>query len=186
MMSKLRLLALALIGVSAVASAAPVLLGSTTDPTGIDGLLVDGTTYNVTFSTTTLNPLFSFGVSPSADAAAALAGALNTLNVASLNGEPFESSSYQILLDDALSPSFSDFVECATISSATCALPWKAEIVLDTTGLGQIAAVGAAGSYFTVAADFVVASTSTPEPATLSLFILGLAGIGLMSRRRWT
>jgi hypothetical protein len=35
--------------------ATPVLVGTTTDPTGINDLVVDGTTYDVTFSTTTLN-----------------------------------------------------------------------------------------------------------------------------------
>jgi hypothetical protein len=45
-------LACALFGSSAFAQ---TLVGTTTDPKGIEGLVVDGTNYNVTFSTTTLS-----------------------------------------------------------------------------------------------------------------------------------
>ena len=51
----LGLVAMALMGISGVAGAVPILEGSKTQPTGIDGLVVDGKTYNVTFSTTKLN-----------------------------------------------------------------------------------------------------------------------------------
>src|ERR1051326_6453871 len=66
--------------VSGSANATPTLVGTTTNPTGIDGLVVDGTIYNVTFSTTTLNT-FTAGTTLSVDAATALKDALNTLGV---------------------------------------------------------------------------------------------------------
>ena len=40
-------LALALIGVCRSVMADPTLLGTTTDPTGVNGVIVDGATYNV-------------------------------------------------------------------------------------------------------------------------------------------
>lgn len=52
---------------SAAANADPALEGTTTNPTGINALLVDGTTYNVMFSTTTLNS-FTLGTTLSKDA----------------------------------------------------------------------------------------------------------------------
>lgn len=68
---------------SAAANADPVREGTTTNPTGINGLVVDGTIYNVTFSTTTLNS-FTLGTTLSKDAGSALAAALNTLLVTEL------------------------------------------------------------------------------------------------------
>ena len=88
----LGLLAFALIGVSGSAMADPTLLGTTTDPTGVNGVVVDGTTYNVTFSSTTFDsPLFTqftFGSATSIDAATNLAAALTSLRVTSLAGVP--------------------------------------------------------------------------------------------------
>ena len=51
----------------AAANATPTLVGTTTDPTGINDLVVDGTTYDVTFSLTTLNS-FIQGTTLSVDA----------------------------------------------------------------------------------------------------------------------
>jgi len=53
--------------------AAPALVGTTTDPTGIDDLVVDGVTYNVTFSTTAFDSPFARGTTASQDAANAIA-----------------------------------------------------------------------------------------------------------------
>jgi hypothetical protein len=60
-----------------IANATPTLLGNTTNPTGIDGVVVDGIDYNVVFSTTTFNT-FTDNSTLSIDSAAALASALNT------------------------------------------------------------------------------------------------------------
>src|SRR5262245_33843844 len=88
--SKLALAAWALIGSCALlfvtdrAMADPVLVGTTTDATGINGLVVDGITYDVTFVDGSYDtafagstPTFANNLTGAQDAATALAAALN-------------------------------------------------------------------------------------------------------------
>ncbi len=94
MIRKLRVLAVvaALAAVTTHAGATPSLQGTTTNPTGFDGLLVDGTLYDVTFSSGSYNSTYS---SPATflnnqtgaqDASVALANALNGAGVYGLDG----------------------------------------------------------------------------------------------------
>jgi hypothetical protein len=89
------------VSVATAATASQTLVGTTSSPTGINGLAVDGTTYNVTFSTTILNS-FVEGSSVSIDANQALAAALNSLSVTGL-GNSSAQSAYVIDIDNSLS-----------------------------------------------------------------------------------
>src|SRR5450631_4376250 len=66
-------------------SQAATLVGTTSDPTGINDLVIDGTTYNVTFSFTPAAYPFTAGTQQSLDAATSLASALTDLHVVGLN-----------------------------------------------------------------------------------------------------
>jgi hypothetical protein len=80
------------LAVSWAASAAPTLtMDGSGNPTGVTGLVVDGTTYNVTFSTDSYNTLFpsspTFGGNSAGadDASGALAAVLLAANITSLD-----------------------------------------------------------------------------------------------------
>jgi hypothetical protein len=73
------------------ARADAVLVGTTTSAMGVNGLVVDGTTYNVSFFHDSYNnvypannPIFAGNATLASDAATALAAALNTLSVTCL------------------------------------------------------------------------------------------------------
>ena len=159
---------------SSAAIASPVLLGTTTNPTGIDGLVVDGTTYNVTFSITTLNS-FTQGTVQSIDAAIALSAALNSLGVVELGDQGNQATGYFIGVDNTLSPL--DIAQCNTAGGSTCVAPWFYNITggvpLGEQNLGF-------NNIYLEAADF----SAVPEPLTLSLFGAGLVGAVAMRRRK--
>ena len=174
-------LAVAILGCSALisgnANATPTLVGTTTNPTGINGLIVDGTIYNVTFSTTTLNT-FTPGTTLSIDAGTALASALTTLSVTALNngGTVF----YILDVDNTLTN-----YDGPSLCTNACGVnpPWiEAE--------GRVTAVLGPIGFFpfsvtTEAADFTAVGTvAAPEPLTLSLFGVGLVGAAAMGRRK--
>ena len=82
---------MALISVSQVSAA--TLVGTTTDAMGIDGLVVDGVTYDVTFVNASYNtvfastpPTFLNNYTGAVDAASALTTALNSLGVTTMHG----------------------------------------------------------------------------------------------------
>jgi hypothetical protein len=159
---------------SAVANASPMLVGTTTNPTGINGLIVDGTTYNVTFSLTTLNS-FTYSSKLSVDANAALVDALNALSVTGLdNAAPL--SGFVLDVDN----SFSLFNSSGCLLVGFC---WVQAFGANFTNFGY-----QDGDdfhlYFLEAADFTAAHpTGVPEPFTLSLFGVGLLGAAAM--RKW-
>jgi len=88
-------LSTALIGVGGYAGA-QTLVGTTTDPKGIDGLVIDGTTYNVTFTNSqtghngptdySLPSPFTYNTPASHDAVGQLSVALSSLGVTRLAG----------------------------------------------------------------------------------------------------
>jgi len=146
----------------------------TTNPTEINGLVVDGTTYNVTFSTTALNS-FVEGSSVSIDARQALAAALNSLSVTG-PGNSSAQSAYVIDIDNSLSSFDGPFCD-------TTPTPCGAPLNIWEAGGGTLPNLGSSALFFSEAADFTVVGT-VPEALTLSLFGAGLVGAVAMRRRK--
>lgn len=177
---------------SSASSHAVTLVGTTSDAQGIDGLLVDGTTYNVTFVNNSYNNVYSatpptFLCSPlctgANDATAALISALNSLNVTDLVGLApalggFGSANYTALIPEVFSSGFvnSNSAACATYPSGNCiANTWGT-----SGGIFTDASTVYADNDYTV---FAVAAT-TPLPAALPLFAGGLGVLGLFGVRK--
>lgn len=184
----LGLLAFALIGVGGYARA-QTLVGTTTDPTGIDGLVIDGTTYNVTFSTTSPSQSpFEQGTAASYGAAIAMAGALSSLGVTALAGvsppadcppdnHVCQTNAVLFVAVDGGQGLMNDVATCLGDTGPAptpCSQhSWSADQIFQPPGLGYL------GTGYGYLANF----TAAPEPATLGLMLLGLAGIGLASRK---
>jgi hypothetical protein len=170
------------ISLSTVANATPVLLGTTTNPSGINNLVVDGTIYDVTLSTTALNT-FSYGSTLSNDAATSLASALNALSVTGL-GALTPTIENLINVDNSLS-NFSE-VFCLTVTAPGCAAggQWSVGHALGAFTLG----LSSDQSFYVEAADFSavgpVPTNGVPEPSTLALFPAGLAALLMLRRDR--
>jgi hypothetical protein len=77
-----------LLAACATARAAPRLLGTATDPTGVEGLVFDTATYDVTFSLSTFSSTFAGEPGFASDAAGALAKVLEAYGVTALDGGP--------------------------------------------------------------------------------------------------
>lgn len=105
------------------------LQGTTTDPSGITGLVVDGTTYNVSFLTGTYDsvytspPTFLGNATGATDASVGLASALNTLGVVGLLGNDCITHGCQILtpylIDNSNSPPVMHLTVTQTVPSYT-------------------------------------------------------------------
>jgi hypothetical protein len=72
------------LAVCGAALAAPTLVGTTTSASGIDGVVADSVTYDVTFSTSSFGSTFSTAKAAS-EASLALVADLNTLAVTGLS-----------------------------------------------------------------------------------------------------
>jgi hypothetical protein len=192
----LGLLALLCVGVDDHAIAA-TLVGTTTDPTGLNGLVVDGTTYNVTFSTNSYQSPFTQGTAASLDAASAIALAMSSLGVTQLAGvSPVEScppmsndcqfnAGLFVAVDNGVG--LNDAAAClgnppAGPPSDCDRASWRT-LLQDTSGnsFGQLAGLRSLEGFgYRYAADF----TAVSEPATFGLLALGLAGFGATRRVR--
>jgi PEP-CTERM motif len=173
---------------SAVAVSAPTLVGTTTDPTGINGLVVDGVTYDVTFSTTTFDSPFTLGTAASEAAAKAIASVFSTAGVTELGATKLlPEGFYLAYVDNGFnSAGLSEGTHCELgLSGGLCSPSnWVFDGGADFP-LGQYVISGTTTPFaYSVAANFTQVSSSVPEPTTLALFGLGFVGIALSRRRR--
>lgn len=169
---------------SGAALATPTLVGTTTDPTGIDNLVVDGKTYDVTISINDYLTVFPSGpdfATPSGagDAATALATFFASAGVTGLDGSPCGNGAIGASLICQVYVPSGDLAGLVSGSQAHDQGTGWSEIgpealALDTDTLGSVGA-----GYD----EWAVFKATVPEPATLALFGLGLAGVGLSRRR---
>jgi hypothetical protein len=181
----LGLLAVALIAVSANAMG-QTLVGTTTDASGIDGVVVGSVTYDVTFSTSSFDSTFDTSLA-AMDPSVALAADLNALSVTGLSnggasGFNCVSTGSVVSLCVIWAGSIASFAAAEYMPRGPWFGPggWVGPLGCPQTILGG------GGSGCLEAAHWTVVSPTTgvPEPATLSLFGLGIAGVGFMRRRR--
>jgi hypothetical protein len=193
---KLKLLGLivciALLGVSRAEAA--TLVGQSTDASGIDGLVVDGVSYNVSFeqvnygSVPGLNPSTFYGNPSGAfDASSALISALNSFGVSVLVDIRGDFVGYEALVVPIVINDFGLAVvgaECISYSSG-CVPSLSPVWFQVTTALPENGmAIFPSDQEF----DFAVfsAGAATPLPAALPLFASGLDALGLFGWRRRT
>jgi PEP-CTERM motif len=165
-----------------IAARAATLVGSQSVPTGVDGLVVDGITYNVTFTTESFATVFA-GTAPTflnnpngaADAATALAAALNNL------AGPFQGNFFLAEIPISVVSGGFDFrLEGVTAGRIPGSLVYEidqGENSIQNGGFPPNAAFDAGIAVFSVAG-------AVPEPSTWVMMILGFAGIGFMAYRR--
>jgi hypothetical protein len=152
---------------------AETLVGTTSDPTGINGLVVDGTTYNVTFVNGSYTSVYS-GAAPTFlgnqtgayDATVAIGTALNLFLVVPTPPLAYILVPYE---DPYIATGFD-----ASIYTQFNSV-W-------TNDPGNISSQP--DSYTSGAEDFAVFTAAVPEPSTWAMMILGFAGIGFMAYRR--
>jgi hypothetical protein len=142
--------------------------------------------YNVTFSTTTFDSPFTSGTAASQEAANAIAAVFSGAGVTELGGTALIPSGFYVTYVDNGFDTFgvSEGTHCQVGSAGTCS---TSHWVFDggaSFPLGAFTPIpGVPPIGYAVAADFMPASTSAPEPATLALFSAGLLGIGFFRRR---
>jgi len=152
------------------------LIGTTSDPTGINGLVVDGTTYDITFVSGSYNtvyntapPTFLGNGNGAIDATNAIDSALTDFGVII----PAYSSLFILTPFEYLDPGgvnlYGGYLE--TVSGS-----------LTTTIFYELYATDQSipGYEYT---SFVLAS-GVPEATTWAMLLLGFAGIGFMAYRR--
>jgi hypothetical protein len=164
--------------VSAGSSYAATLTGTASAATGIDGLVVDGVTYNVKFDPGSYSSVYAatptfLGDQPGAQAAAiALAAALQSLDVTGIAGIS-SSYNYQELDIPYQLEGGVVFVEQAVLFP-----PWTAPFEQGFLPSQDVTtADGNTGGEYALLAP-------TPIPAALTLFATGLGGLGLLGWRR--
>lgn len=173
---------------------AQTLVGPADGITGIDGLAVDGKTYDVTFNSGTLAAAFPAGINFNSinsanDAATSLATALQDFSVTGIgfSGCPeFLAACQSVFIPFSVDAS-GDTNSLVTTGYWCCnphsvVIGWGgAEAPVRSSASGPASGPAFGFSYWGV---FTQVATSVPEPAAFGLLILGLASVGVARPRK--
>ena len=173
------LVGISILALSSVAISAPTLVGTPTNASGIDGIVVDGVKYDVTFSTSSFDSTFT---DRALLASRVLAGGLNALKVKGLSFGG--ASGFDCTAAENAVPFCAIYTGASQQWGAAVrrAYPWTGEVKIgNSLGCAQNTDFG--GPTCIEAAHWNKVASSAPEPATLALFGLGLFGLGLSRRR---
>jgi hypothetical protein len=175
----------------APAGASPVLIGTTGDATGIDGLIINLGPGPITYDVAFVNAAFSNGYitfgtySGALEAAGSLTNALNGLGVTGLTGATYDSNLGLFAMVPYIGPSSSSVV-CGTSGPKPCFAFQAAQLNPANPGPWQATSDLVAPTFSAISnADFAVftvapAPAPTPIPGALPGMITVLGGGGLL------
>lgn len=177
------------------ANAAPVLIGTPTDPTGITGLVVGGNTYDVTFSLQSYDALFTGTAPPpifesdlalAVLAEPALSNFFNSAGITGLGGNSCASLGFPCVVFVPTTP-FGD-TSNGTLIEFSRPGDWingAGDPGLNVASpAGPTACFEGGCTYFVEYAVFKPAAVGVPEPAALGLMILSGLGLGFAHRKQ--
>jgi hypothetical protein len=193
-MIRTSLIVLALSAAGGVANAATLVVGTVTDPSQIDGVVVNGTTYDVTLSafnaaTPPVSPFSTVDTVAAGAATVSLAEAFNGLGITGINGTSMSATetlnlliNLQLATGSTTRGSFDEIQGNPSNTGLYGLVPDGPWVDTHVTNLNtnSLSSAGSAVEY----ATFTAAPVPVPLPAAAWLLLSGLGGLGGIIRRR--